>query len=48
MMFLRSNGHVLTAPIGRFTELRNGTGPVKRARRPIEPSNDQPEEPRPQ
>jgi len=33
MMYLRSDGHVATAPIGRFTELSNGTGPVKRARR---------------
>lgn len=33
MMFLRSDGHVATAPIGRFTELRNGSSPVKRIRR---------------
>jgi len=33
MMYLRADGHVATAPIGRFTELTNGTGPVKRARR---------------
>ncbi len=29
MMFLGSDGAVSTAPIGRFTELRNGTPPVK-------------------
>ncbi len=30
MMFLRADGHIGTAPIGRFTELRNGTPPLKR------------------
>lgn len=29
MMFLGADGRVDTAPIGRFTELRNGTAPVK-------------------
>lgn len=29
MMFLGADGCVNTAPIGRFTELRNGTPPVK-------------------
>lgn len=29
MMFLGADGSVNTAPIGRFTELRNGTPPVK-------------------
>lgn len=33
MMFLRADGHVATAAIGRFTELRNGSSPVKRIRR---------------
>jgi hypothetical protein len=33
MMYVRRDGHVSTAPIGRFTELRNGDGPVKRIRR---------------
>lgn len=38
MMFLRADGHVLTAPIGRFTELTDGSGPVKRIRRPDGPA----------
>ncbi len=29
MMFVRADGRIETAPIGRFTELRNGTPPVK-------------------
>jgi len=33
MLFVRSDGHVHTAPIGRFTELLNGSEPVKKARR---------------
>lgn len=33
MLFVRSDGHVYTAPIGRFTELLNGSKPVKKARR---------------
>jgi len=33
MLFVRSDGHVHTAPIGRFTELLNGSRPVKKARR---------------
>jgi hypothetical protein len=37
MMFLRLDGHVATAPIGRFTELRNGSSPVKRIRRLDDP-----------
>ncbi len=36
MMFLRDNGHVATAPINRFTELRNCTPPVKRQPRAAE------------
>jgi len=31
MMFVRGDGHVYTAPINRFTDLRNG---YKRDRRP--------------
>ncbi len=45
MMFVRANGHVLTAPIGRFTELRNGASPVKRARRFTDPPAEEREEP---
>ncbi len=33
MLFVRSDGHVYTAPIGRFTELLNGSKPVKKSRR---------------
>ena len=33
MLFVRSDGHVHTAPIGRFTELLNGSKPVKKTRR---------------
>ena len=33
MLFVRNDGRVLTAPIGRFTEMRNGSQPVKKARR---------------
>ena len=41
MLFVRHDGRVLTAPIGRFTEMRNGHQPVKKARRsPDEPSQD--------
>ena len=36
MLFVRNDGRVLTAPIGRFTEMHNGTHPVKRARRSTE------------
>jgi len=38
MLFVRTDGRVLTAPVGRFTEMHNGTEPVKRARQaPDEP-----------
>ncbi|TFH34815.1 MAG: hypothetical protein E4G93_04725 [Dehalococcoidia bacterium] len=40
MMYQRADGRVATAPIGRFTELSNGTGPVKRARRAPGPSEE--------
>ncbi len=33
MLFVRSDGHVYAAPIGRFTELLNGSKPVKKSRR---------------
>ena len=33
MLFVRSDGHVYTAPIGRFTELLDGSKPVKKSRR---------------
>ena len=33
MLFVRSDGHVHTAPIGRFTELLNGSNPVNKTRR---------------
>jgi len=46
MMFVRAGGHVDTAPIGRFTELRNGSGPVKRIRRFPGVPEAGPEEPR--
>lgn len=40
MMYLGADGHVATAPIRRFTELTNGTGPAKRSRRaPPAPSD---------
>ena len=32
MLFVRSDGHVHTAPIGRFTELLDGSKPAKKAR----------------
>ncbi len=32
MMFMRNDGHIATAPIGRFTELTNGSSPVKSIR----------------
>mgnify|MGYP001329949222 CR=1 FL=1 len=32
MMFLHPGGRVATAPIRRFTELKNGTSPAKRSR----------------
>lgn len=35
MMFVRADGHVYTAPINRFTNLRNGYKPTgKRGRTP--------------
>ncbi len=40
MLFVRPDGRVHTAPIGRFTEMHNGTGPVKKARRTDERSPD--------
>ncbi|MBN1152879.1 MAG: hypothetical protein JXA58_06680 [Dehalococcoidia bacterium] len=40
MMFLNTDGHVTTAPIRRFTELTNGTGPVKRSRRSASTGDD--------
>lgn len=41
MLFVRTDGRVLTAPIGRFTEMHNGHKPVKKARRlPDEPAQD--------
>jgi hypothetical protein len=33
ILFERADGGVFSAPIGRFTELRNGSPPVKKARR---------------
>ncbi len=33
MLFERADGSVHSAPIGRFTELRNGSPPVKKTRR---------------
>ena len=32
MMFVRGDGHVYTAPINRFTDLRNGFKPTARKR----------------
>jgi hypothetical protein len=32
MMFVRGDGHVYTAPINRFTDLRNGLKPTGRKR----------------
>ena len=40
MMYLSADGHVATAPIGRFTELSNGTSPVKRSLRISRPPAD--------
>jgi hypothetical protein len=40
MMFVREDGQVATAPINRFTELRNGSSPVKRTRRIPESHGD--------
>ncbi|MFW6056167.1 MAG: hypothetical protein ACOC9B_02515 [Chloroflexota bacterium] len=34
MMFVRSDGHVYTAPINRFTNLRNGYKPTGKRRQP--------------
>ena len=34
MMFVRSDGHVYTAPISRFTNLRNGFKPTGKRQRP--------------
>jgi len=36
MLFVRTDGRVLTAPIGRFTEMHNGTQPVKKQRRHLD------------
>jgi hypothetical protein len=47
MMYQRADGRVATAPIGRFTELSNGTGPVKRTRRAPEPPEEDGEEQHP-
>ena len=33
ILFGRGDGGVYSAPIGRFTELRNGSAPVKKSRR---------------
>lgn len=34
MMFIRSDGHIYTAPINRFTGLRNGDKPQGKRRLP--------------
>lgn len=45
MMYLRPDGHVATAPINRFTELTNGAGHIKRARRVQDSTVDNPADP---
>ncbi len=40
ILFERANGEVCSAPIGRFTELRNGSPPVKKTRRRGEAGNE--------
>ncbi len=44
ILFVRGDGRVYSAPIGRFTGLRNGSAPVKKAKRP--PINDAPRDER--